>query len=193
MIEGSGHPPTTSDGGPSRGTAPTWQKRLLQEHRENHGNERVISEFRANGGRVGGQFAGSPMLLLHHIGRRSGHERVTPLSYQPLDGGRWAIFGTKAGAPKHPDWYLNLVAGPRVKIEVDGEVVDAVARVTEGDERDVIWDRQKHAEWPRTPDGGWWPRFAEYEAEAGGRVIPVVVLERAGAATIGEGAEHAHA
>jgi deazaflavin-dependent oxidoreductase (nitroreductase family) len=161
----------------------TWQEKLLRDHRESHGNEKVIAEFRANGGRVGGQFAGSPMLLLHHFGRRTGIERVTPLSHQDLEDGNWAVSATKAGGPKHPEWYFNLVANPRARIEigrdmVEVETVEVVARVAEGDERDRIWERQKQAQWPRTPEGAWWPRFIEYEIAAGSRVIPVVVLDR---------------
>src|ERR1700728_1459891 len=74
-------------------------------------NAKVIDEFRANGGRLGGPFEEMPVLLAHHKGRRSGTERVSPLGYQKVDGG-WAVFGSFRGAPRHPDWYLNLVAEP---------------------------------------------------------------------------------
>ncbi len=133
---------------------------------QNDWNRGVIDEFRANGGKVGGNFADAPMILVHHKGRKSGTERVNPLVYQPLDG-RWAIFASKAGAPTDPEWYLNLVANPRTTIEVGTETHEVVARTAEGDERNTIWERQKQAT----------PGFAEYEDKTGGRVIPVVVLE----------------
>jgi deazaflavin-dependent oxidoreductase (nitroreductase family) len=80
-------------------------------------NGKIIEEFRANGGRVGGPFQGSDMLILHHTGARSGAERVTPLGYQPV-GESYAIFASKAGAPTNPDWYHNLVAHPDATVEV---------------------------------------------------------------------------
>jgi deazaflavin-dependent oxidoreductase (nitroreductase family) len=129
-------------------------------------NQKIIDEFRANDGRVGGPFEGQPVLLLHHEGRRSGTARVNPLAYQKVDGG-WAVFGSFAGATHHPDWYLNLVAHPRTRVEVGTDTVDVAARDTAGAERDEIWERQKAAS----------PGFADYEVKAGDRVIPVVVLE----------------
>jgi deazaflavin-dependent oxidoreductase (nitroreductase family) len=129
-------------------------------------NSKIIEEFRANGGKVGGPFEGAPMLLLHTTGRRSGRERVNPLVYQQV-GDDIAIFGSKAGAPTDPDWYRNLAANPEVTVEIDGETVPMRARVAEGEERTRIFDRQKQA----------MPGFAEYEAKAG-RPIPVVVLSR---------------
>jgi deazaflavin-dependent oxidoreductase (nitroreductase family) len=129
-------------------------------------NSKIIEEFRANGGKVGGPFEGAPMLLLHTTGRRSGRERVNPLVYQQV-GDDIAIFGSKAGAPTDPDWYRNLAANPEVTVEIDGETVPMRARVAEGEEGTRIFDRQKQA----------MPGFAEYEAKAG-RPIPVVVLSR---------------
>jgi hypothetical protein len=81
-------------------------------------NRAVIEEFRANAGRVGGTFAGNPMVLLHHIGARSGTERISPLVYAP-DGQDLVIAATKGGSPTNPDWYHNLMAHPRVQVEVD--------------------------------------------------------------------------
>ena len=130
----------------------------------NHG---IIEEFRANDGRVGGRFEGAPMLLLHHTGAKSGTERVTPLVFQP-DGDRWAIFGSKAGAPTHPHWYLNLLANPDTTIEVGADTVPVRATVAEGDERDRLWAKQKEL----------MPGFADYEKTAGEREIHVIVLER---------------
>jgi deazaflavin-dependent oxidoreductase (nitroreductase family) len=130
-------------------------------------NQSIIDEFRANGGKVGGPFEGAPMLLLHHVGARSGTERVSPLAYRP-DGDRMVIFASKAGAPSHPDWFHNLVAHPDVTVEV-GDRTDVPVRaiVLEGDEREQVWQAQ-------VADV---PQFGEYEARAGGRTIPVVVLE----------------
>ena len=129
-------------------------------------NAAIIDEFRANGGKVGGQFAGAPMVLLHTIGARSGEERVNPLVYQ-ADGDRIAIFGSKAGAPTHPAWYHNLLANPDVTVELGPDTVPMRARVAEPDEREPIWSRQKEI----------MPGFADYEANTT-RVIPVVILER---------------
>jgi deazaflavin-dependent oxidoreductase (nitroreductase family) len=131
----------------------------------NDWNRRVIEEFRANGGRVE-QFAGRPLLLLHHKGAKTGTERVNPLVYQPL-GENFAVFGSKAGAPTNPDWYHNLRANPDTTVELGNEAVAVRARVAEGDERDRIWEQQKLDN----------PNFAEYETLTS-RPIPVVVLER---------------
>lgn len=129
-------------------------------------NTKVIREFRANEGRVGGNFEGVPMILVHHVGRRSGVERTTPLVYQAVDGG-YAIFASKAGAPDNPDWYHNLLAQPDTTVEVGASTLPVTAREAVGDERDRIWEQQKQAA----------PGFAEYETSAAPRVIPVVVLE----------------
>lgn len=130
-------------------------------------NEKIIAEFRAQGGQVGGQFAGAPLLLLHTVGARSGRPRVNPMMYQKLDGG-YAVFASKAGAPTNPDWYHNLLAHPRVRAEIGTDTVELVARVTVGDERERIWSTQKAA----------YPGFADYEQQTT-RQIPVVVLEPA--------------
>jgi len=129
-------------------------------------NEKVISEFRANGGKVGGPFEGAPVLLLHHVGAKSGTERVNPLMYQPV-GDSFAIFASKAGAPSNPDWYYNLAAHPDTTVEVGTQTVQVRARVAGPDERDPIWEKQKAVA----------PGFAEYETNAAPRQIPVVVLE----------------
>ena len=79
----------------------------------NDWNQGVIAEFRANEGRVGGSFEGAPMVLVHHVGRKSGNEYVTPLVYLPSEGNDDSIyiFASKGGAPTHPDWYGNLIGG----------------------------------------------------------------------------------
>lgn len=128
-------------------------------------NAQVIEEFRANEGRVGGMFEGGDLLLLHHVGAKSGTERVNPLVYR-RDGERYVVFASKAGAPTHPAWYLNLTANPDAKIEVGNETIDVVASDAEGEERDRIYAENAER----------YPQFSEYEASAGGRVIPVVIL-----------------
>ncbi|HEX4244724.1 MAG TPA: nitroreductase family deazaflavin-dependent oxidoreductase [Acidimicrobiales bacterium] len=129
-------------------------------------NDEIISEFRANQGKVGGPFEGAPMLLLHHTGAKSGTERVNPVVYQPLDSGRYAIFASKAGADTNPDWYHNLVAHPHTTIEVGTATVAVTCRVADGAERETIWSAQKAAA----------PGFAEYERKTA-RQIPVLVLD----------------
>ncbi len=129
-------------------------------------NGKIIAEFRANGGKVGGPFAGSDILLLHHTGARSGTERVSPLAYQRV-GESFAAFASKAGAPENPAWYHNLLANPDTSIEVGTETIKVRARVAEPAERDVIWDRQKERA----------PHFAQYEQKAAPRKIPVVLLD----------------
>ena len=128
-------------------------------------NAAIIDEFRARGGKVGGQFEGAPLLILHTTGAKSGQERVTPLVYQPV-GDALAIFGSKGGAPTNPDWYHNVVANPKVTVEVGTETLERTARVAEGDERERIWSAQKQL----------MPGFAEYEANTT-RQIPVVILD----------------
>ena len=130
----------------------------------NDWNAKIIEEFRANDGIVGGPFEGAPMLLLHSTGAKSAQERVNPLMYR-TEGDEIAIFASKAGAPDNPDWYHNLRANPDASIEVGSETREVRVRIAQGDERDGIWERQK-AEWPQ---------FAEYEKSTE-RTIPVVLL-----------------
>jgi deazaflavin-dependent oxidoreductase (nitroreductase family) len=129
-------------------------------------NGKVIEEFRANSGKVGGPFEGAPVLLLHHNGAKTGTERVNPLMYQRVDGS-YAIFASAGGAPRDPQWFRNLVAHPDVTLEVGASSVKVRARVTEGNERASIWETQKER----------YPQFAEYEKSTAPRVIPVVVLD----------------
>src|SRR5439155_24358406 len=141
---------------------PLVARRMMQDF-----NQRIVEEFRANEGRVGAPVEGVPILLLHHRGARTGTERVNPLAYQPLEDGAMAVFGSKGGAPTNPDWFHNLVANPRARVEVGTETFDVVARVAEGEERERIWAKQKADV----------PGFAGYET-ATPRQIPVVILER---------------
>lgn len=128
-------------------------------------NTQIIDEFRSNGGKVGGQFEGAPLLLLHSTGAKSGKQRVNPMMYL-ADGDDFVVFATKAGTPTNPDWYHNIVAFPQASIEVGESTVNVVARVAEGDTRERLWSRQKEL----------YPGFAEYEAK-NAREIPVMVLE----------------
>ncbi|MEX2274735.1 MAG: nitroreductase family deazaflavin-dependent oxidoreductase [Actinomycetota bacterium] len=131
-------------------------------------NQSIIDEFRANSGKVGGQFEGAPLLLLHTSGAKTGQSRVNPVMYQ-ADDNRLAVFASKGGAPTNPDWYHNLLAHPRARVEVGDDAFDVVARVAEGKERERIWELQKER----------YPGFAGYEKNTD-RQIPVVILERAG-------------
>ena len=131
-------------------------------------NQQIIDEFRANEGRVGGQFAGAPMVLLTTTGAKSGQQRTYPLVYTD-DGDRWLIFGSAGGSDRHPAWYHNVVAHPEVTIEIGTETVHAIAVPLEGAERDEAFARQAEA----------MPGFAEYQRQTD-RVIPVVALTRAG-------------
>jgi deazaflavin-dependent oxidoreductase (nitroreductase family) len=128
-------------------------------------NTQIIEEFHANDGVVGGPFEGATLLLLHHTGAKSGRSYTTPLMYRS-DGGRYLIFGSKAGAPTNPDWYHNLKAHPDVSIEVGTDTVSAVADEVTGEERDRIYAAQAAER----------PQFAEYAKTAGERKIPVIAL-----------------
>lgn len=127
-------------------------------------NAKVIEDFRAHGGNVGGQFEGAPVLLLHTTGARSGTERVNPVMYL-RDAGRLFVFASKAGADTDPDWYRNLVANPTVTIEIGAETVTATAAPLTGAERTRVYDVQAER----------YPGFREYQ-EKTSRVIPVVEL-----------------
>ena len=129
-------------------------------------NGKVIEEFRANGGKVGGWFEGQTLLLLHHTGAKSGTERVNPLVYQQV-GDSYAIFASAAGGPRHPDWYYNLVAYPDATAEVGTGTLIMRARVADQAERDPIYARQKEIA----------SNFADYEKSAAPRVIPVILLD----------------
>ncbi|GGX09197.1 nitroreductase/quinone reductase family protein [Streptomyces noursei] len=128
-------------------------------------NRRVIAEFRANGGVVGGPFAGQRLLLLTTTGARSGLPRTTPACYLAEADGRLAVFPSNGGAATPPAWYRNLTAHPEVAVEVGTRVYRALATEAEGTTRDRLWDRQVAAD----------PQFAAFQERAG-RPIPVVVL-----------------
>jgi deazaflavin-dependent oxidoreductase (nitroreductase family) len=131
-------------------------------------NARVIEEFHANEGRVGGPFEGMHLLLIHHTGAKSGTARTNPLVYMS-DEGRYVIFASKGGAPTNPDWYHNLKAHPNVTIEVGTDTLDVVASEAAGEERERLFAAQAERA----------PQFAEY-AKSAGRVIPVILLTPTG-------------
>lgn len=131
-------------------------------------NSDLIDRIRANGGRVSeGPFAGRQLLVLTTTGAKSGETRETPLVYT-RDGDDIVIIASMGGAASHPAWYHNIVANPRVTIEVDGDKIEANARiVADADERRRLYDQ--HVELHQS--------FSEYESKTS-RVIPVVVLQR---------------
>ncbi len=129
-------------------------------------NANLIAEFRANDGQVGGTFAGWPLVLVTHTGAKSGIRRTTPLVHT-RDGDNLVIIASKAGAPTHPHWYLNMKANPQVTVELPGETYEASVREAEGDERDRLYRAQADQ----------MPNFDEYAANTD-RTIPVLVLER---------------
>jgi deazaflavin-dependent oxidoreductase (nitroreductase family) len=129
-------------------------------------NTKIIEEFRANDGKVGGNFEGAPLLLLHTTGAKTGKDRVQPIMYLPA-GDRYAVFASYAGADHNPAWFNNLVANPDVTVEMGSETFKARATVAERADRDRLYRQQAEL----------YPGFAEYEAKTD-RVIPVVLLER---------------
>jgi deazaflavin-dependent oxidoreductase (nitroreductase family) len=134
-------------------------------------NTKTIEEFRANEGRVGGTFEGDPLVLLHHRGRKSGRQYVTPVMYLPhgTDLNVIYVFATRGGAPTNPDWYDNLVAAGEGSVERGTETYDVTVRDVIGEERDLIYAEQARR----------YPGFAEYERQTEGhRTIPVLELRR---------------
>ena len=131
-------------------------------------NRRVIEQFRAGGPIEGMHREG--LLLLTTTGRRSGQRRTTPMMFE-RDGEDLIVIASNIGAPKHPDWYLNLVRDPRVVVEVGTERFEATAIPTTGERRERLWNRLKQQ----------YPFFAEHEAKTS-RTIPVVALTKAGTA-----------
>lgn len=127
-------------------------------------NRGVIEEFRANNGKVGGVFAGQPLLILHHIGAKTGVARLSPLATL-VEGGRIFIFASKGGADTHPDWYRNILANPHVTVELGTETFTATASVVTGAERDEIYAKQSAR----------YPQFEDYQRNST-RLIPVVEL-----------------
>jgi deazaflavin-dependent oxidoreductase (nitroreductase family) len=132
----------------------------------NNWNQQVISEFRANEGKVGGPFENMTLLLLHTTGAKSGQARVNPLA-TIQDGNDYIIIASKGGAPSNPDWFFNLAANPKVKIEVGMEEFPALAQVTREPERSHLYQRMASL----------YPAFADY-AKNTERTIPVIRLKK---------------
>lgn len=129
-------------------------------------NQKVIDEFRNNGGKVGGAFAGAPMIIVTHTGAKSGKTYTTPLVYSK-DGERYVIIASKAGAPTNPAWYHNLTRHPEVTVEIGNEKFKARAVEAKGAERDRLFNAQASL----------MPQFNEYQKNTA-RKIPVITLER---------------
>lgn len=131
----------------------------------NNWNNKIIEEFRANGGKVGGQFEGGTLLILHTIGARSGQVRESPVAYFAQDDGSMVVVASKAGQPTNPDWYHNLKANPRFEVEVGTATVPVVAEEITGADRESKWtDIVAKA-----------PGFGEYQKQTT-RIIPLVRL-----------------
>ncbi|OBJ45849.1 deazaflavin-dependent nitroreductase [Mycobacterium colombiense] len=129
-------------------------------------NTSIIDEFRANQGKVGGQFEGANLLLLHTTGAKSGQPRVSPLAYFRIDG-KLIIIGSFAGAPVSPAWVHNLRANPQARVEIGTDTYDVAAHELPADERAALFDKVTAAA----------PGFAEYQAKTT-RVIPLFELSR---------------
>ena len=129
-------------------------------------NQKVIEEFRSSGGKVGGPFAGAPMIIVTHTGAKSGKTYTTPLVYSK-DGDRYVIIASKAGSSTNPAWYHNLIAHPEVTVEIGNEKFKAKAVEAKGAERDRLFEAQASL----------MPQFNEYKTKTS-RVIPVIALER---------------
>ena len=124
-----------------------------------------LALFRATGGRIGGRLGGVRILLLHHVGRKSGAQRVSPLLYVE-DGERIAIIASKGGHVRHPAWFHNLMASPDTQVELAGGTRRVHARVAEGEERARLWQKAASV----------WPDYNRYKQRTD-REIPVVVLD----------------
>jgi len=134
-------------------------------------NDEIIDDFRAHEGRVGGQFEGAPIVLVHHRGRKSGRQYISPMMYLPddRDDDTVYVFATKGGAPSHPQWYRNLVEAGEATVERGTETYPVKVRELVGDERDRIYDEQARR----------YPVFSDYARKtAGVRTIPVLALDR---------------
>jgi deazaflavin-dependent oxidoreductase (nitroreductase family) len=134
-------------------------------------NAQIIDQFRANRGRVGGQFEGAPLILLHHRGRKSGAAYVSPVMSLPdeSDPDVLYVFASKAGAPTNPEWYRNLIAAGHGRVETGEGEYEVDVTELEGERRDRVFAEQ----------AGRYPGFAEYARKTVGiRTIPVLSLRR---------------
>ena len=130
-------------------------------------NEAIADEFRANDGKVGGQFEGAALLLLTTTGAKSGQPRVSPLAYFRVDG-KLLIIGSFAGSDVNPAWVHNLRANPAARIEIGNDSSEVTARELPSAERDELFGQIAAAS----------PGFADYQAKTS-RVIPVFELQPA--------------
>jgi deazaflavin-dependent oxidoreductase (nitroreductase family) len=129
--------------------------------------EQVIADFRANSGRVGGPYEGARIILVHDRGAKTGRERVTPMTYFPQSDGSMVVVASNRGADSNPAWYHNLMAHPRVVVEVGAETFEVVATEIVGVAREIAWAGVV-AELPAVDD----------YRERAARTIPLVRLER---------------
>lgn len=127
-------------------------------------NARIIEEFRANEGRVGGEWDGTPLLLLHHTGARSGRPRLNPLGYLENEG-RYLIAASNGAAPAHPHWYHNVMAQPDITVEVGARTLEVHASEAAAEERERLFQLMAER----------FPQLAEYERQTD-RLIPVIIL-----------------
>ena len=130
-------------------------------------NAKIIKEFRANRGLVGGPWAGTTLILIHHIGARSGVERVTPLGCSPRGDGRFVIVASSGGSPTHPEWYYNLKANPRITVEVGAQTFAVQA--------DELADAARAELWPKLVAE--YPTLGEHQARTT-RQFPAFMLTR---------------
>jgi deazaflavin-dependent oxidoreductase (nitroreductase family) len=130
-------------------------------------NAQIIEEFRTNNGHVGGPWDGTPLILIHHIGAKSGIEHITPLGCFPQQDGRFVVVASNGGSPTHPDWYHNLKAHPRVDVEVGAETFSVVA--------EELHDPARAKLWPQLVAQA--PQIDEHQAKVT-RQIPVITLTR---------------
>ena len=127
----------------------------------------VIAEFRANKGRVGGELASPPIVLIHHLGVRTRAERVTPVAYSSLPDGRLVIAASNSGSPTHPAWYHNVTAHPTIEVELSTETFTALAKEVTGAARAALWAELIAAS----------PTLGEFQARTT-RQIPLITLTR---------------
>jgi len=124
-----------------------------------------VDLYERTGGREGADLQGKPCVILWTKGRHSGTVRKTPLM-RVREVDRYAVVASLGGAPKHPVWYLNLVADPRVSLQDGPELKDYLARVTTGTEKAEWWSKATAV----------WPDYDKYQASTD-REIPLVILE----------------
>jgi deazaflavin-dependent oxidoreductase (nitroreductase family) len=140
---------------------------MTDQTQANDFNANVINEFRANEGRVGGPLAGTTLVLIHHIGARSGIERVTPLAVSLREGSRFVIVGSNGGSLTDPTWCHNLRANARIDVELGAETFTVLAEELKGRARADVW-RRLVAEAPQA---------GEFQSKVARR-IPVFRLSR---------------